>query len=56
MEPAKAALEVGRMLVEGAILEADAALEDGTMPEEGLRVKLADGFVRKPVDAAVPVG
>ena len=44
MEPADPALEIGRMLDEGA------------MPEEGLRVKLADGLVRKPVDAAVPMG
>ena len=50
------ALEAGRMLDEGAIPEADVALDDGAMPEEGLRVKLADGFVRKPVDAAVPMG
>ena len=44
------------MLDEGAIPEADAALGDGAMPEEGLRVKLADGLVKKPVDAAVPMG
>lgn len=36
--------------------EADATPEDGAMPEEGLRVKLAEGLVRKPVDAPVPVG
>ena len=26
----------------------------GAVPAEGLRVKLAEGFVRKPVDAPVP--
>ena len=44
------------MLKEGAVPEAEATPEDDVMPEEGLRVKLAEGFVRKPVDAAVPVG
>lgn len=41
---------------EGGVSEADTAPEGGTILEEGLRVKLAEGFVRNPVDAAVPVG
>ena len=56
VEPANPALEVGRMLDEGAIPDADAAIGDGAMPEEDLKLKLADGLVRKPVDAAVPMG
>ncbi len=49
-----ATLEDGTMLKDGAVPEAEATPEDDEMPEEGLRVKLAEGFVRKPVDAAVP--
>lgn len=41
---------------EGAVSEADATREDGAMPEECLTVKLAEAFVRKPVDAPVPMG
>ncbi len=38
------------------LLEMKVMLEDGAMTEEGLRVKLAEIFVRKPVDAPVPEG
>lgn len=44
------------LLDEGTVPGDDATPEDSTIPEEGLRVKLAERFVRKPVDAPVPVG
>ena len=40
---------------EGAVPEADAKPEDGAMRDECLRVKLAEGLVKKPVDAPVSV-
>ena len=49
-----ATLEDGAMPEESAVPAADATPEDGAMPEVGLRVKLAEGFVRKPVDVPVP--
>lgn len=51
-----ATLEDGAMPEDCALPDVNVALEDGTMAEEGLRVKLAESFVRKPVDAPVPVG
>ena len=39
---------------ESAVPAADATAEDGAMPEVAWRVKLAEGTVRKPVDAPVP--
>lgn len=56
MPEVDATLGDGAMLEDGGVLEMAAAPEEGTIIGEGLRVKLAEGFVRKPVDAAVPVG
>ena len=39
-----------------AVTGADGTTDDGTIAEDGLGVKLAEGFVRKPVDAPVPMG
>lgn len=51
----EARLKGGAMLEKDAVPEGDATTEVGAMPE-GLRVKLAEGLVRKPVDTPVPVG
>ena len=40
---------------EGVVPEEVATPEDGAMIGGGLREKLAEGFVRKPVDPAVPL-
>ena len=50
-----ATLDDGTMPTEGAALEVDAMLEDGAINEEGFRTKLAEVFVKNPVDGAVPV-
>ena len=39
-----------------AVLEVYAMPEDGTTAEEGFGLKLANVFVKKPVDAPVPIG
>ena len=50
------ATAVGDTILEESIVpEEDTTLEDDAIPEDGLRVKLAEGFVRKPVDPPVPV-
>ena len=49
-----------KLAAEDELSEGDAALDDGTMPEdgaiaeEGFKTKLAEVFVKNPVDGAVP--